>query len=91
MKELNNYKKIRVKPYLYGFTFKSITSAIGITILATFIMFANMEINKVKLLIWVLIIVVNIVINRYILGEVNYLEKIFQNKFPKELTDLTKK
>lgn len=91
MRQINNYKKIRVKPYLYGFTFKSLNYVIGITIVLTLLLFGNMEMSSTRIGLWVILQLINILVNRYILGDANILEKLGQKKLPDELTDLTKK
>ncbi|UTG66818.1 hypothetical protein J2O02_18300 (plasmid) [Elizabethkingia anophelis] len=88
MKEIRNYKNIRRKPYIWGFSYNNFLIFSAVSLLSTFILFSGITIVKC-------IVVATIILIAYILLKIvfsdNILDKLFNEKFPKQINDLTKK
>ena len=89
MKEIKNYKHIRRKPMLFGFSLTSfmIFAFISLGGLFTFVD----GFSSTKLIIVAIVIVLAFIVCRYFLGENSLLNKFLHQKFPNEINDLTKK
>ncbi len=89
MKEIRNFKNIRRKPELYGFTYNNFLLFCGIALFGSFILFSGITIKKVT--IYGVILLIDFIATRYLIGSDSLLTKMLSEKFPKEVNDFTKK
>lgn len=88
MKEIRNYKNIRRKPYVYGFTVNGFLIFIGIAVCALFAFATGFTINKI--IIVAVVISLDYIVCKLIISNPTMLDRLFNEKFPKEITDLTR-
>lgn len=89
MKEIRNFRNIRRKPELFGFTYNNFLIFCGIALFGSFILFSGITINK--LLIYGVILLIGFIATRYLIGAESLLTKTLNEKFPKEINDFSKK
>ena len=88
MKEIRNYKNIRRKPEIYGFTPNGFYTFVAVAILSLAIFFGGFTLFK--LIIVAIINGISIVFTKLIMSNDNLLKRLFNEKFPKEISSLTK-
>lgn len=81
---MKNYKKIRQKPYIYGFTiigfvFFTITAVLSLLTILTGISF-------LKVIICLILLVVSFAVSKFIISNEKVEAYLFDNKLPKKYT-----
>ncbi len=89
MKEIRNYKNIRRKPKIFGFTPMSFIIFCMVALLSLSLFLVGF--SWVKLLIVIFINFISLIVNRIVMGEDNPVSSMFDEKFPEEISSLTKK
>lgn len=89
MKEVRNFKNIRRKPELWGFSYMNFIAFAGVALLSSVLLFNGITVKKVIL--YACILLVDFVVFRYLVGENSITNRMLNEKFPKELNDFTKK
>ena len=86
--KIRNYKNIRMQPLIFGFTFQSAIIFVIIALFSLFSFATGFTLNKVIVI--GIINLISFLVCKYILGEVNVFDNLFNQKFPNELNDFTK-
>jgi hypothetical protein len=89
MKEIRNFRNIRRKPQLFGFTYNNFLIFCAIALLGSFILFNGITFKKI--IIYAIILLIGFIATRYLIGAESLLNKAMNEKFPKEINDFTKK
>ena len=89
MKEIRNFRNIRRKPELFGFTYNNFLIFCAIALLGSFILFNGITFKKI--IIYAIILLIGFIATRYLIGAESLLNKAMNEKFPKEINDFTKK
>jgi hypothetical protein len=79
---LKNYKNIRQKPYIYGFSVKGFFFAVGGSILSLLVLITGF--NLVKIIIAGLGVLISYLVGRILLTDSEFLNKLIDNKLPKK-------
>jgi len=87
MNILNNYKNIRKKPNVWGFTYHNLILFLIIEIISSLMFLFGFSV--VKLVIFVVVLAVNYLVCMYLLSG-NIFNDLLSEKFPDEINDLTK-
>jgi len=87
MKKIKNYRSIRTQPLIFGFSFQS-AIIFAIVVLFTMSLFIT-GFTTYKTILACVIIFIAFIVCKYILGEENVFERLFDQKFPNELNDFT--
>lgn len=90
MKEIRNYKHIRKKPYIFGFTFTGATvfSLVG---LFSILIILSVAMNLYGVIITFVWLFTLFIICRFFIGEKDWLAGLKNEKFPNEINDFTRK
>lgn len=88
MKEIRNYKNIRRKPQIWGFTPTGFYIFVGIAALSLF-SFA-VSFSLVHLIIVVAINVLSLIVTKLFISNEHMMKRLLNEKFPTEISDLTR-
>lgn len=89
MKEIRNYKNIRRKPTIYGFTPNAFYIFTGLTLLSLLTLSSGFSFRK---LIGVLVFIVIVyILTKLVLSNDKLLKKLLDEKFPLEISHLTRR
>lgn len=88
MKEIRNYKNIRRKPYIWGFSYSNFLIFCGVSLLFSFILFTGFSFLKLGIVVGLIFLAY--VVLKIVLSD-NVLDRMFSEKFPKQINDLTRK
>ena len=86
--KIKNYKNIRSTPLIFGFSFQSAIIFGIIALLSLSLFMSGFTIKKT-----IFVGVVNLIsflVCKYVFGEHNVFDSLFNQKFPNELNDFTK-
>lgn len=89
MKTLRNYKHIRKKPQIWGFSLNSFYCFLGIVCISVF--YLASDFTWKKLIIALVFDGVGLIITKLVVGNEKFERYFFDQKFPEEISDLTKK
>lgn len=89
MKEIRNYKNIRRKPQIKGFSPEMFFTFIGIGLLTAFFIFIG-GFDKMRFGIWAVINFISLILTKIVFSSDSFMRKILDEKFPKEISALTK-
>lgn len=88
MKEIRNYKNIRRKPELFGFSPNAFYLFVGV--LAVSLMTLTTGFSWLKILIIICINVINLIFTKLIVSNDHLMRKVFNEKFPSQISALTR-
>lgn len=88
MKEIRNYKNIRRKPQIHGFSPNAFYLFVGIA--GVSLMTLTTGFSWIKIIIILIINALSLVFTKLIVSNDQLMKKLFNEKFPKELSSLTK-
>lgn len=88
MKEIRNYKNIRRKPQIHGFSPNAFYLFIGIAGIS--LMTLTTGFSWVKIICILIINALNLVFTKLIMSNNHLMKKLFNEKFPKEISSLTR-
>ncbi len=88
MKEIRNYKSIRRKPQIHGFSPNAFYLFVGIA--GVSLLTLTTGFSWVKIIILLIINGLSLVFTKLIVSNDQLMKKLFNEKFPKELSSLTK-
>lgn len=89
MKEIRNYKNLRSQPYIYGFSPTGFYVFVGIGLLTLFSFTTGFSI--IKIIIVAGINLISFIYTKYFMNDNALTKYLLNDKFPKEISDLTKK
>lgn len=88
MKEIRNYKNIRRKPQIHGFSPNAFYLFIGIAGIS--LMTLTTGFSWVNIICILIINALNLVFTKLVMSNNHLMKKLFNEKFPKEISSLTK-
>lgn|GEM_PF-2792295 len=88
MKEIRNYKNIRRKPQIWGFTPEAFYLAMGIAIVSLVILATTF--TWTKLIIVAVINLCSVILTKIFMSNNDFLRKMLDEKFPDEISPLTR-
>lgn len=88
MKEIRNYKNIRRKPQIHGFSPNAFYLFIGIAGMS--LMTLTMGFTWVKIICILIINALSLVFTKLVMSNDHIMKKLFNEKFPKEISPLTR-
>jgi len=88
MKEIRNYKNIRRKPQIHGFSPNAFYLFIGIAGIC--LMTLTTGFSWVKIICILIINALNLVFTKLVMSNDLIMKKLFNEKFPKEISPLTR-
>lgn len=88
MKEIRNYKNIRRKPQIQGFSPNAFY--LFITILGISLMILTTGFSWVKVICILIINAISLVFTKLVMSNDNLLKKFLNEKFPKEISPMTR-
>jgi hypothetical protein len=90
MKELQTHKSIRKKVEVWGFAPIPFPDLFGVAVISVLGFMADLSWNTFIIFLLIIVNGVSFIINKVILSNENFLRNILNEKFPNEITDLTK-
>ena len=88
MKEIRNYKNIRRKPQIHGFSPNAFYLFIGVAGIS--LMTLTTGFSWVKIICILIINALNLVFTKLVMSNDHLMKTIFNEKFPKEISALTR-
>lgn len=89
MKEIRNYKNIRRKPQIMGFSPNGFYIFMGVLLISLFVFSTGFSFKKAMLVVGINFI--SAIITKIFISNKDLIRKIVDEKFPKEISSVTRK